>query len=194
MKITGDKRRLTVLEMEKEYPDVWILVTNIEGGSFIGNYKTATGIVHAHTNSRMREEELYELWDELYDINKETGEYGDISNAPFFLFCEYTAIITKLEDIELKAVGYFVADLSNTNYDVIIGMSFLKNLDFMFKFCVESDYGGELILHPRIKTKSLVDIKNFNPTSSKFGIYSIQEDDDIDNPLTKSSVFSPPKS
>ena len=27
--------------------------------------------------------------------------------------CEYTAIITKIEDIELKAVGYFVADLSN---------------------------------------------------------------------------------
>ena len=84
MKITGDKRKLTVLEMEKEYPDVWVLVTNVEGGSFIGDYKTATGIVHAHTDERKREGELYDLWFELHKINEKTGIFGDISYAPFF--------------------------------------------------------------------------------------------------------------
>ena len=86
MKITGDTRRLTVLEMEKEYPDVWVLVTNIEGGSFIDNYRTATGIVYAHTNGEDREDELYDLWSDLQKLNKETSKFGDFSYAPFFSF------------------------------------------------------------------------------------------------------------
>ena len=104
-----------------------------------------------------------------------------------FQECDYTAISTKLETTELKAVGYYVADLSNTIYDVIIDMPFLKNFDFTFKFGIDSDYGGKLILQPRIKSSALVDLKNFNPNSSKFGIYSVEEYEE--NFLTKSTII-----
>ena len=108
MKITGDTRKLTVLEMEKEYPDVWVLVTNREGGSFIGDFKTATGIVHAHSDGTKRERALYDLWNELIKINDETGEYGNLSYAPFFSF----GPLTKKRGTGLEG-GIFDARISN---------------------------------------------------------------------------------
>ena len=87
--------------------------------------------------------------------------------------CEFTAIYTKLKDTDLKAVGYYIADLSNTKYDVIIGMPFLKNFDFLFKFDMTTDYSGQITLYPRINLDSLVNLEEFSPLTSNFGIYSL---------------------
>ena len=57
-------------------------------------------------------------------------------------------------------------------------MPFLKNFNFAFNFN-DFDYNGELILNPRIQSKSLVNIEKFNSNSSKFGIHNLQDIDII---------------
>ena len=71
--------------------------------------------------------------------------------VPGYQECEYTGILTKLESFALKTVGFYVADLSETFYDVIIGMPFLKNFNFNFDFDIVSDYHGKIIFKPELK-------------------------------------------
>ena len=70
-----------------------------------------------------------------------------------------------------------VSALIDTRYQAIIGMPFLKNFNFAFKFGTSGSYHGKLFLDPLIKSSSLVELRNFNPTSSKFGVYSFYRED-----------------
>ena len=117
----------------------------------------------------------FQLWSDDLDTllisgyKKSVGGFGGSETD-----VELTAVRLRIGEQDFKYVGFYVGDLDYTNYDAILGMPFLKNFDFTFRLNTAGAYHGKLILNPLVKSSALVELRNFNPESSKFGIYYLQ--------------------
>ena len=92
-------------------------------------------------------------------------------------FANVTAIRTNINGTDYGYICYYIADLAAKSYKSILGMSFLRNFDFIFKLNSIGDYYGKFELTPLYRQEDLVfNAENMVPNADVFGVYTTQQE------------------